>query len=74
MFLSGLSLRRALGLGGADPGPAPTPLAAVLGPDAHHQGDLSFEGRGEREPAASNETPEGRAQNRRVEIFVTEND
>lgn len=36
--------------------------------------NLSFEGRGEREPAASNETPEGRAQNRRVEIFVTEND
>jgi cytoskeletal protein CcmA (bactofilin family) len=45
LFLSGLSLRRALGLSGADPGPAPAPLAAVLGPDAHHQGDLSFEGR-----------------------------
>lgn len=23
----------------------PAPLGAVLGPDAHHQGDLSFEGR-----------------------------
>lgn len=34
--------------------------------------NLSAEGRGEREPAASNDTPEGRAQNRRVEIFVSE--
>lgn len=36
--------------------------------------NLSAEGRGEREPAASNDTPEGRAQNRRVEIFVSETD
>lgn len=34
--------------------------------------NLSAEGRGEHEPAASNDTPEGRMQNRRVEIFVSE--
>lgn len=33
---------------------------------------IAIDGRGSREPAATNATPEGRAQNRRVEIFVAE--
>jgi outer membrane protein OmpA-like peptidoglycan-associated protein len=33
---------------------------------------ISVDGRGSHEPVASNDTPEGRAQNRRVEIFVAE--
>lgn len=33
---------------------------------------ISVEGRGEREPVASNSTEAGRAQNRRVEIFLSE--
>ena len=35
-------------------------------------GVISIDGRGEREPIASNETAEGRARNRRVEIFMGE--
>ena len=35
-------------------------------------GVVSIDGRGEREPIASNETAEGRARNRRVEIFMGE--
>ena len=35
-------------------------------------GSISIDGRGEREPIASNATAEGRARNRRVEIFVGE--
>ncbi len=34
--------------------------------------NLSAEGRGEREPIAPNDSADGRAQNRRVEIFVSE--
>ncbi len=49
-------------------------VSAYLQSTGVRASNLSFEGRGEREPAASNETAEGRAQNRRVEIFVTEND
>ncbi len=37
-------------------------------------GRMSIDGRGAREPIAGNETPEGRARNRRVEIFVAEPD
>jgi outer membrane protein OmpA-like peptidoglycan-associated protein len=35
-------------------------------------GVISIDGRGEREPIASNESAEGRARNRRVEIFMGE--
>ncbi|MFN3956456.1 MAG: OmpA family protein [Tepidimonas ignava] len=35
-------------------------------------GRIAIDGRGSREPIASNTTPEGRARNRRVEIFVAE--
>jgi outer membrane protein OmpA-like peptidoglycan-associated protein len=35
-------------------------------------GSISIDGRGEREPIASNATADGRARNRRVEIFVGE--
>ena len=34
---------------------------------------MMADGRGEREPVASNDTEAGRARNRRVEIFVQEN-
>jgi len=42
---------------------------ASRGVDARH---IAIDGRGEREPVASNATAEGRAQNRRVEIFLAE--
>ena len=35
-------------------------------------GRISTAGRGEREPITSNDTPAGRAQNRRVEIYIAE--
>ncbi len=35
-------------------------------------GRISTAGRGEHEPVASNDTPTGRAQNRRVEIYIAE--
>jgi outer membrane protein OmpA-like peptidoglycan-associated protein len=35
---------------------------------------IAIEGRGEREPIASNDSPDGRARNRRVEIYVAERD
>lgn len=35
-------------------------------------GRIAIEGRGERQPVADNATPEGRAHNRRVEIFLRE--
>lgn len=34
-------------------------------------GDMSAEGRGEREPVANNKTADGRSKNRRVEVLVT---
>ncbi len=33
---------------------------------------VTIQGRGEREPVASNSTADGRAQNRRVEIYLAE--
>ena len=42
---------------------------AARGVDARR---IAAEGRGSREPVATNATPEGRAQNRRVEIYVAE--
>ena len=35
---------------------------------------IAIDGRGEREPIADNSTPEGRAKNRRIEVFVAEPD
>jgi len=35
-------------------------------------GAISIDGRGAREPVASNDTAAGRAQNRRVEMFMAE--
>jgi outer membrane protein OmpA-like peptidoglycan-associated protein len=35
---------------------------------------IAIDGRGEREPIASNDDPAGRARNRRVEIYVAERD
>jgi outer membrane protein OmpA-like peptidoglycan-associated protein len=35
---------------------------------------IAIEGRGEREPIASNDNPDGRSRNRRVEIYVAERD
>ena len=56
-YNQGLSLRRA--------------QAVVAYLRSHGLQDLSFEqaGKGESEPVAGNDTPEGRAKNRRVEIF-----
>jgi len=48
-------------------------VAAALGSERVDLGRLSAVGRGETEPVAPNETDEGRAQNRRVEILVRTN-
>lgn len=45
-------------------------VSSVLQSGGVSQGRISTTGRGENDPAASNLTPEGRAQNRRVEIVV----
>jgi type VI secretion system protein ImpK len=45
-------------------------VAAILRPGLSAPGRLVVEGKGADEPIASNETPQGRAQNRRVEIII----
>jgi len=45
-------------------------VAEALAPQLGNRPKLKTEGRADSEPVASNETPEGRAQNRRVEIIV----
>ena len=45
-------------------------VAAVLQPGLTDPGRIDIEGKGPDAPIASNATPEGRARNRRVEIFI----
>jgi type VI secretion system protein ImpK len=45
-------------------------VAAVLKPGLTDPGRIDIEGKGPDAPIASNATPEGRARNRRVEIFI----
>lgn len=45
-------------------------VAALLVPGLRDRGRIKAEGRGEAEPVAGNDTAEGRARNRRVEILV----
>lgn len=45
-------------------------VAAILQQSGIKDSDIRFEGRGDTRPVADNATREGRAQNRRVEIFV----
>ncbi|ANS44525.1 type VI secretion system protein TssL, long form [Serratia inhibens] len=45
-------------------------VAALIQQVGIAAGDIRVEGRGDRDPIASNQTAEGRAQNRRVDIFV----
>ncbi len=45
-------------------------VVEALAAEGVDPGRLIYEGRGAREPVASNETPEGRARNRRVEITI----
>jgi outer membrane protein OmpA-like peptidoglycan-associated protein len=45
-------------------------VAAKLASAGVHEQRMRIEGRGERQPKASNTTPEGRSQNRRVEIYL----
>lgn len=47
-------------------------VRSYLGQHGVAGGRVSVEGRGEREPVASNNTETGRAMNRRVEIFLSE--
>ena len=45
-------------------------VAAVLKPGLTDPSRVEIEGKGPDVPIASNTTPEGRAKNRRVEIFI----
>ncbi len=45
-------------------------VALVLGPDLSDKSRLKPEGRGEQEPVGPNDTPENKARNRRVEIWI----
>ena len=46
-------------------------VAALVGPKLSHPERIAVDGKGPDEPVASNGTPEGRGQNRRVEVLVT---
>ena len=46
-------------------------IATALKKDYQIPNDISIIGKGEKEPIATNDTKEGRAQNRRVEIIIT---
>lgn len=46
-------------------------VASVLGKNGVKASNIKKEGRGERDPAASNDTKEGKAANRRVDIVVS---
>ena len=46
-------------------------IATALKKDYQIPNDISIIGKGEKEPVATNDTKEGRAQNRRVEIIIT---
>jgi type VI secretion system protein ImpK len=51
-----------------------TTVKDFLAPKLAEPGRLSAEGRAEREPIASNATPEGRAANRRIEVILIRGD
>jgi type VI secretion system protein ImpK len=49
-------------------------VAAMLKPNLSDPSRIEVDGRADEEPIASNATPQGRAQNRRVEITLARSD